>query len=381
MKAPRDRPEDAKMGCEIRTEVEGRHHHRQLRVGDEAVSRLMVWDLEMWLLGERVRVGGIGGVHTDREHRNKGYMRRLMQDTVEYMTGLEQHFSMLFGISDFYNKFGFLPCLPEHRAEMATRDAERAAEEALPGRFRPMEDGDHAFVVALYNEENRLRPAAIVRDEEHFHGFPKGSGWRTKAVPTILEDEAGRVLGYMVCDEGRTDVTVVELNARDDGHFASMLAELARLAVERRCGQIEFRMPPDHAFMRFARRFGLHAQADYPRMGGGMMRVLNQEPAFEVLRAAMERRFAETGLGDESVALTIETDLGESALRFGDGEGGTVRGAVRLDQGRLAQVMVGYRAARDVLSDPGVENEGEAERLLETLFGGRLPYVWQSDRF
>ena len=34
--------------------------------------------------------------------------------------------AILFGIPDFYDKFGYAVCLPECRTEMRTRDAERA---------------------------------------------------------------------------------------------------------------------------------------------------------------------------------------------------------------------------------------------------------------
>ncbi|KPK65030.1 MAG: hypothetical protein AMK73_04165 [Planctomycetes bacterium SM23_32] len=371
------------MASEIRTEVKGRHHYRELVVEGESVGELVVWDLEMWLLGERLRVGGVGGVHTDERHRNKGYMRRLMEDTVEYMTGLGQHFSMLFGISDFYNKFGFAPCLPEHRIDVATRDAERAAAEARPCTVGPLAEEDHPLVVDLYNQDNRCRPAAIVRSVEHFRGFRKGSGWHTRAVASVLRDDAGKPLSYMVCDDSRTTVNAIEVNTCDPSHFATLLCELAKMAVERRCGSIELHMADDHPFARFVRRFGCRRCTDFPRMGSGMMRLLNQQSAFERLQPALERRLAETALRGRSVELDIETELGQTGLRLGGGSAGqpALRGSVRLGQDKLTQLLVGYRTAEEVLADASVEAEGQASEALDALFGGGRPYVWHADRF
>ena len=79
----------------------------------EVASWLWVLDLPTRLLGQTVRMGGIGGVNTKESHRMKGYARRLLSDTVSYMTEQGYDVTMLFGIPDFYDKFGYIPaCRP-----------------------------------------------------------------------------------------------------------------------------------------------------------------------------------------------------------------------------------------------------------------------------
>ncbi len=372
------------MKSKIRTRADGHWHRLEIVEGKEAVSWLSVLDATIRILGTPVRMGGIGGVGTKPEHRMKGRARRLLNESVRYMTGLGQDVSMLFGIPDFYNKFGFLPCLPTHVITLATRDAERAAEGAAGFRTRPATERDYAFIVRLYNEDNRERAATFVRDERDFRGFRKGSYYSTPVTTLMLEDDAGRPAGYAVADDSRTEVKVVEANVTDRRAFWTLLSELAKMAVERRTGQIELQMARDHPFVRFVRRYGCQVQSTYPRMSTGMMRMLNQELLLRKLRPALKRRIGYSPFGDRNVRLTIETDLARTDLRFGDRAGRSgppVAASVKLGQDKLMQILVGYRAADDVLSDPDVQSQGDAAALLEVLFGGQEPYVWKPDWF
>lgn len=371
------------MAAKVQSRVEGRWHHLEVRKGGEAVSQLAVPDLSIWLQGVQIRMGGIGGVATKPEHRMKGYARTLLEESVRYMTGLGQDVSMLFGISDFYNKFGFQPCLPEHHTRIATRDAERAAEGTMALSRRPIREDDHPFIVRLYNEDNRSRACAVVRDAKTFRGFRKGTTFWTKATSFVLEDARGERVAYAAFDENATEVKVIEVNATDRRAFWTVLHEFAKMAVERRTGQVELHMARDHAFVRFARRYGCRVESNYPRMGAGMMRILNQGPLFRKLRPALAKRLGQSEYSGRRVRLTIETDLGTTDLRFHMTAPSrtAVGGRLKVGQGKLTQLVVGYRIADDILGDPGVESEGEVARLLTVLFGGQEPYVWEADKF
>jgi predicted acetyltransferase len=366
---------------EIRTNVEGHWHNRELLFDGEPVSYVAVPDHHIRILGVEVRMGGIGGVRTEREHRMKGHSRRLMEDTVRYMTELSQDVSMLWGISDFYCKFGFAPFMAEHSTHVATRDAEKLSAAAAPYEVRPLGQEDLEFVREQYEADNRMRSCALVRDAEHFRGFHRGSSYFVDAVAVVLE-QAGRPAAYLVYDENATEVKAVEANAVSWQAFGCILAELTRLAIGRRCGHIEVHSARDHAFARYLRRCGCRVQSDYPRMGNGMMRVLNQDGLFDKLKPAMETRLGASEFRGIRVRLRVETDLGTSELRLGaDGAGGTADMAVSLRQDQLMQLIAGYRRADDILEEPDVEASDGVARLLDVVFGGQEPYVWKADRF
>jgi len=371
------------MKVEVQDRVSGRMHSRDLLVDGQSVSHLVVRDTAIWLLGVQVRTGGIGGVGTPREHRRKGYSRRLMEDTLGYMRGLGQDVSMLFGIPDFYDKFGYAPCLPEHLIRVATRDAERTARQTPEYRARPVRPDDHPSMVRLYNRDNRARPGALVRSEDAWRGFRMGSSYHVPASALLLEDADGEPVAYAAFDESTTEVNVIEVTAADPRFFPCVLREMSAMAVDLRCGHIQLHAPPDHPFALFVRRCGCRVQTDYARMSGGMMRILNQDALFGKLEPALAERIGHSRFAGSRVELRIETDLGASVLRLGTDAPGSVPVEARmtLPQHALMQLMVGYRHAADVLTEAQVESRGEVEGLLDVLFGGRSPYVWRADRF
>jgi len=111
----------------ITTTDEEHYHKRELWLDDNTcVSQLYVIDFMMRIGSTPVRMAGIGGVHTDRQHRKKSYMRALYEDSVTYMIDQGYCVSVLFGIENFYIKWGYATSLAQYVAKVKTRDAESA---------------------------------------------------------------------------------------------------------------------------------------------------------------------------------------------------------------------------------------------------------------
>ncbi len=367
---------------EIVMHDDGRKRRRALIVNGEKVSGLAVIGLSIRLLGARISMGGVANVETEEPHRMKGHCRRLLADTLTYMTSEGYDVSMLFGITDFYDRFGYLPVMAEHHTVVATRDAERAAAGCGDYRIRPVREGDWPFIARLHNEANRSRSCAVIREQSQFKGFRRGSHWRQRACGLVVEDLAGQQVGYAAFDDSDARVTVTEVNATDRRAFWNLLREFAGMALKRHCGGMEVHLPGDHPFIAFVRRYGCETHVLCDRMAGGMMRILNQDSLFAKLEGALAGRLANSPLAGRAVALRLETDLGPTDLRLGGAGGGPpVEVSVRLPQDRLMQLVAGYRQAGDLLADDDVAADGPAEDLLRVLFGGRVPYVCHADRF
>jgi predicted acetyltransferase len=371
----------------IMTRDVGREHFRELWIDGEekAICRLIVIDLPMRIGTTVVRMAGIGDVYTQREHRKKGYMRHLYEDTVRYMTDEGSDVSMLFGIENFYTKFGYASSLASYVCKVKTRDAEVAGAQAGEDVFRPIEEKDMSAVLALYNANNAARTGTIVRTPEDFPKFHKGTWYGAPPEATLLEDANGALLAYVVWDANAKAVKVAEVEAWDDALFPALLASLAEQAVTKRCEDIELHLPLDHPFGEFVQRHGAKWKLTYPRYGSGMMRVLNQQSFFEKIAPELERRLAVSPLAGYAGTLVLCTDLGTTSLTFNAGKlvVGTEDAAIRLElsQDRLVQLVMGYRSVRDVLNDPRVKVHGDVVPLLNTLFPRSHPYVWVADQF
>ena len=371
----------------ITTRDEGRWHARELWIDgeEESVCRLSVIDLPMRIGAAVVRMAGIGGVYTQREHRKKGYMRALCEDTVRYMVDEGYDVSLLFGIENFYTKFGYASSLASSVCKVKTRDAEAADAQAGACTTRSIEEKDMPAVLALYNANNAARTGSIVRAPEHFAKFHKGTWYGAPPEAAVFEDANGALLAYAVWDVNAKAVKVAEVGTREDGQFPTLLAAFAEQAIAKRCEAIELHLPPDHPFGEFVQRYGAKWKITYPRYGSGMMRILNQQPLFEKIVPEMERRLALSPLAGYTGGLALSTDLGTTTLAFDGGKLAVgaveVPAQIRLSQDKLGQLVMGYRSVRDVLNAPDVQITGDALALLNALFVKGHPYVWVADHF
>ncbi len=373
----------------ITTHDDGRVHKRELWIDrvEQSVSHLLVIEYPMRVGTTVVRMAGIGDVYTHHEHRNKGYMRALYEDSVRYMIAEGYDISMLFGIENFYTKFGYAAGLAVIECKVKTRDAEVAGETATGAYItRPIGEADMPAVLDLYNTHNATRTCSIVRTLDDFKEFHKGTWYGVKADTLLWEDTNGALLAYAVWDQNDKAMKVAEVEARDDALFPTLLSFFAAQAVAKRCEDVQFFIPPDHPFAEYVQRFGAVWTIIYPRHGSGMLRLLNLQPFFEKIAPELERRLALSHATGYSGALTFQTDLGTLALVIYKGKVHVEDDArtdlrLELSQDRLTQLAIGYRSPRDMLNDPQVIAHGDVLPLLDILFPKGVPYVWVADHF
>ena len=325
----------------------------------------------------RVRMAGIAGVETKKEHRMKGYMRILFDDTLGYMRREGFDVSMLFGIPNFYPKFGYATCMAAPRVSLKTRDAERAQGQTLPVLMRPVTPADLPFVVDLYNPVNAIRTCSVERTKDSFKGFVEGTAWWMHAEGVIFEQGEGRLAGYAAWDKNDQAVDVIEVEAVDETLYPTLLYSIAQQAISKRCEHIRFHMPPDHPFAEFLQRYGCEWTITHPREADGMLRIMNQETLFARLRPELERRLSAARLDSAPGMVILRTDLGETALDFG----GTDCLVLELPQDKLIQLITGYRSAHDLRNQSGVSITPGGESLLNVLFPKGYSYVWLADHF
>ena len=73
------------MTIRIRRDGPGRERVECLEGRGRVVSRLVIVERRVFLAGRPVRAAGIGGVYTEKRHRRKGLMRRVMLAALERM--------------------------------------------------------------------------------------------------------------------------------------------------------------------------------------------------------------------------------------------------------------------------------------------------------
>jgi predicted acetyltransferase len=279
-------------------------------------SSLLLFDLTMRIGDVAVRCGGIGGVHTEAAHREKGYSRRVLEDSTAFMRESGYHLGALFGIPDYYHKFGYTPAFVSSESSVDTRDAEAvsAQHRATVARYRVRDfcPEDAPAVSGLYNALTAQRTGTIVRDPGRWQSLRPRGGWSPRMGTFVLLD-GDRVVGYAAYRLDPWRYAIVELGYADHAVFGGLLAESARRAVEARVEHVVFHMPPDDPFIRYCRRYGCQTKVSYPRCGGGMARIINQRELLELLQPLFAQRLQKAGQGAWSGTLVIATDLARIA--------------------------------------------------------------------
>jgi hypothetical protein len=386
---------------------EGADGRVDLMDGERSVSRLWIVPLTLRIGAATVRMDGIGGVGTEEDCRHRGYSRRVLERAVERMQQGDAALSMLYGIPDFYPKFGYATAGPDHFVWL-TRPTDPAP---MPAgwQVRSFTPADLPAVRRLYDQETATGVGCAVRSD---------ASWQRLAEPKpgheegcrIVVDAGGQVRAYAWRAGWHWYVEILEreepegmviAEAMADGPAAAdaVLAACRRWAAEeagRRSGPVQrvvLPLPPGSAVAAAAMRQSASFVQRYSRCGSSMARVLDVGRLMEALKPELARRLQ--GAGSRCTgALHLQTEIGGAVLTItadsltvtGVAPAGTPtsdrgRHQLRLPQAELARLALGAFPPGDVLDRLEQPPGGEARRLIETLFPLRHPHLYLPDRF
>ena len=356
---------------------------------EKDVSTVTLREYRMRFGSTHLKMGGIAGVFTEEAHRNKGYSRHLMEDIMGYMNENRYDVSMLFGIPNFYHKFGYATVIPETYVEFDTKDVPTAAPTYQVRRFQTE---DAPKIVDIYTANNGERTGTPLRTEIGWKEFTRRGG--ILPDPYVVLNEAGEVIGYFVCDgdNAKKDMidrncTLLDIGFQDRMIFQTIVHFLAHGVEYISAERIRSAIPADHPFAIFCRRYGCRTNTYTPKDHMGMVRIINQSSILEKITGELEKRLQRSAdLSQWSGKILISTDLGQDCLEIhrGSVSHSNSRGNgfhLEMPQDKLIQLMMGRRSIKDLTIETDVSVAGEIIPVLETLFPLSHPHVWWSDRF
>jgi predicted acetyltransferase len=331
-------------------------------------------------------MGGIGGVWTEEAYRKRGFARRLLEAANDYMRDEGFDIASLFGISDFYERWGYVPAGPEYSLKVRV-DNIKGAE--LRHRVVDFCEQHRLDVLRIYEHNNLHRICSVVRSPESWTGFVRGTDWFVEANVKVFVNERGEVVGYVSLDKVTERTAVAEVGFTTPEVFESMVAFLAQRASEYGHDEITLLLPPDHEFTIYLRRYGCVATQEFHRSGDFMARIINLGSLMAKLSAELSRRVAkESRLSGCEKDFAIVTDIGEVLVRVRSGrvEVEPVTSAssaerLELPQGKLTQLLMGYQTIDTLIAAQDVHCSPDLIPLLRVLFPPAYPYIWWSDRF
>jgi predicted acetyltransferase len=356
--------------------------------GEQTVADLQVLRLTMQLRGAPVQMAGIADVRTHPAHRRQGHARRLFAGTLAYLRRERYPLSLLFGISDFYWRFGYTPVLPEYDVSLTTREAERLG----PGdaTVRPARPEDGPALLRLYSLANRDRTGTLRRTAETFDPLPRQDveNWWFHPRRILVAEVGGRPAGYVALSGDPSSFRVRELivPAEDVATAgAGLIAALASEAVARRLERIRLPLPPDEPLLGLLRPVGCKVEVTYPANEDGMGRIVDLAALAEALTPALAPRVAALPAPERPGALELvaladpvaQEPEAQALLRWDPGRAVSVA----LPPQALCQLLMGYRGLDELRLHHPDAVAPEDLTAVGALFPAGYPHMWAIDHF
>ncbi len=356
-----------------------RREHTRIALWNGDLAGALRLNTETIRLGEaRLKMGGFAWVTTSPRHRHKGICRALMWHALEYMKHNNYHVSMLFGIPNFYHRFGFTTTLAEYSIMVDVSEALSAPR--TPFKVREAKPGDISAIQKLHATNDADVACSLVRSNAHITNT-----WdRYKSTRVIMTDN-GRVTAYFVpCNDG-PQLRIDEVGVSGLDACANVLRACAQMAGEEAAGTLRFQAPPSHPFARYLLRLRSTHEMRVVRDQGGMMAFVDLPECLENLIPEWESLLQKSALASKRIELTLYADQAFHRIRANRGAidiaQTTGLNKVSLHTADLMHLVTGYRHVEDVLAQKRRIMSPEARDLMHVLFPKRTPYVWAYDHF
>ena len=363
-----------------------------------------------WVLLRRVAIGkartGMGGisyVSTDEEHRMKGLGRRLMQETNRFCINTALGLIMLYGIPNYYPKFGYSVCGPEYRIELDQPNTKAA----LPAGWscRAVTPEDIPIIRSIYQKwidngccgahERKMSddPTWVSLDQHCIQntddecmvvcspeGEVEGYAWHCRANDFIrgAEQQEPNTLAWgevMALNHEAADAVVAVCQ--------NQLPVIAQ-ATGREINKIAFSLPPHGNVARALRWGNCRFRHDYQKDAWFMARGANVAKLLSDMIPEFSLLLRKAGITDTE--LVIQVDETQYCIKCLQGmlSAEMCMGhepQITLTSGELTQLLLGAYSVEEMYSRQIIKVSAEVMPVCQVLFPRRYNHIFVCDRF
>jgi len=346
-----------------------------------------------------------GGVETQEAWRGRGLARRLITVVLERARAGGAAFALLYGIGDFYQRFGFATLGAEYG--LALRHPEQGAVLPEGWRVRPAEEGDLPAIRRLYDAD----AASGVMTKERTHDDAVWGklaalvrGERAGDECRVVQDTGGDVAAYAWLGRGfwtvdhaqerywPSDFFIGEVIAGDHAAADAVLAACRLWATEeaarrgRRVGTVRLGVSPRGAVTAAGQYQEAEATSTSWDSAGPQVRTLSTRRLLAQIAPELSRRVVGLRAPWQGRA-TLHTSEGSATVRVtadgvsvsaGDARPGVT--SIAVTQQTLIRLVLGAFPPAGLLARTAPELSGDARSCLLTLFPQREPFLYPLDR-
>ena len=356
-----------------------REHTRIALLNGQLVGALRLTSYTIRIGEARLRMGGLGWVTTNPRFRKRGVATALMEDVLHYMREHGYHVSMLFGIPNFYHKFGYSTSLAEYATTVTV--GELSDIKVPKYKLRKGKPGDISAISKIHNQHEDDVACSLIRGRAHI-----SNQWRSWENVQVMTNEQGKVFGYFVPRLKEQELILDEAGVLKREECRYLLHACAKLAHESYRDRIRFRMPPEHIVSRHLMQYRSNHVTCLTREEGGMLAVINPLETLESMLPEWEMLLQTHQLAVSDLELSFYIHKRSYRLRFHRGalditEGVVGKNRIGLQNSDLVHLLTGYIHLDDILARQRRILSGDARTLLKVLFPKRTPFVWPLDCF
>ncbi len=358
----------------------------RLQIGDLVVSKATIIPRIMRIGRSVVRVDGIGGVETHEQYRHKGYARRVLTEAVSKMKSGDAALSILWGIPNFYHRFGFVSAIPTH---IMSLDAS-VEHDAIPDGWsvRPFKWEDIGSLARLHNEFIRNSVGPQLRGDSP----PYSPAWNqlregSRHECKVLLDDSNTIVAYAwACSsdvwwtdflprQDKNSLMLAEVVAADELAADVILGVCMDWARSKNLPRIDVAIPPTGNVAAAGMLLGARFTIQYHRCEEIMIRCLDPYRLLTQMEPELEYRWLYCKDQPDKFNLGIFTDEGNVTVSLGrDGVHifeevhDELDGKVFMAQHELARLSLGAYPPSVILSRLDPKPKGKIAEVLEKIF-------------
>jgi len=347
------------------------------------VAMVRVCHRTMRLGAAMVRVAGIGDVCTHPKLRKRGLMRTLFAHVNQFMRHEGYDLSLLFGIPNFYHKFGYVVGVA---TEWLLVPRGQLEELKAPYSGRRARLADAEAIRRLHLADLATRDGAMAR---------WGDAWARRACREkwcrIISDQRGRPLAYWRGGPHGDDTFALaeaSLGRRPRRDLVvSVLADLARAAKACEKPRLRIELPAAHPIGRFCVADGCEVRHTIGHRGGSMVRITHLGSLCQHMAPEWERLLAASPAAGWSGRLRLKTDIGAVDLAIGkervrpEPPRGRAAAVIAAGQDKLCRLVLGFHAPAAAAFLGEVRISRAARPVAEAVFPVRSLAFFPYDRF
>ncbi|SDG93626.1 Predicted acetyltransferase [Alteribacillus persepolensis] len=336
---------------------------------DTLLAKLHLLPSEVFVGGEKMKMGGVTWVATWPEARRHGLIRELIDVSLEEMNKQEYTLSFLYPFSiGFYRKFGWELFADTISWKLTNAQLPKKSG-IMRGSFARACIDDWHVLNAVYQEAASSYNGMVVRDEwwwRHVHRKTNN------AQIVIYQNEQGRETGYLIYSVASRKMTVHEYIALDEITREEIWKFIAN--HDSMIDELEVKPPVDDPS-----RFLLpDPKIEESRKSYFMARIVNVQRFFEQYPFSLEE--------GQSIVLTIYDDqcswnCGTFHISAGKGQNNVEfiqnsKRALTMDVKTAAAVFLGYLSAEQAQRTGQITGEAEEAEVFQQAVTSSAPFIY-----